>query len=67
MSCDIDIELQPSMKCFGSEATVLLVSKRSAVYYINNPLLKVLSMSFWAEAELPHLLVTELIQVSVHL
>ena len=34
---------------------------------MDNPLLKLLGMSFWAEAELPHLLVTELIQVSVHL
>ena len=34
---------------------------------INNSLLKLLSVSFWAQAELPHLLVTELVQVCVHL
>ena len=32
-----------------------------------SPLLELLRVSFWAEAELPHLIVTELVQVCVHL
>ena len=61
----------PSWSCcasaFSSVPIVLLVSYIIVTNLPQKPLLKLLCMSFWAETELPHLIVTELVQVRVHL
>ena len=76
MSCDID-EIDKSSKVllernwmhmsFSALSLRLYLLSKSPQNNFDNPFLKKLGMSFWAKAELPHLLVAELIQVCMHL
>ena len=76
MSCDID-EVDKSSKVllernwmhmsFSALSLRLYLLSKSPQNNFDNPFLKKLGMSFWAKAELPHLLVAELIQVCMHL